>query len=385
MNSTAITPFRIDIPQASLDDLDRRLTQTRWPAPVVNLDWSRGVEQTYLRELVEYWQHGYDWRTQEAELNAFDQFTTQIDGTTVHFLHVRSAERDATPLILTHGWPGSIVEFLDVIGPLTDPVRHGGQASDAFHVVIPSIPGFGFSGPTPDVGWDSHRIATAFAELLHRLGYDRYVAQGGDFGAFVAPDLGRVAPDQVIGVHVNAATIGFIPFGPVPADVTAALTDLERDRLTRIGTFMAEGNGYFQIQATRPSTLGFALNDSPVGQLAWIVDLFKKLTHPSGALPEESVDRDRMLTNVMVYWLTGTGASSAHLYFESMHSTHLPTPSTVPTGVAAFAEDVSIRRFAELGNTIVHWSDFDEGGHFAAMERPDLLVGDIRAFTRKVR
>jgi hypothetical protein len=197
-------------------------------------------------------------------------------------------------------------------------------------------------------------------------------------------DLGRVAPDQVIGVHVNAATIGFIP-GPVPADVTAALTDLERDRLTRIGTFMAEGNGYFQIQATRPSTLGFALNDSPVGQLAWIVDLFKKLTHPSSALPEESVDRNRMLTNVMLYWLTGTGASSAHLYFESMHSTHRPTPSTVPTRVAAFAEDLSIRRFAELGNTIVHWSDFHEGGHVAAMERPDLLIGDIRTFTRKVR
>jgi pimeloyl-ACP methyl ester carboxylesterase len=385
MTDTTITPFRLKIPQTALEDLDRRLTQTRWPAQLADLDWSRGVEQSYLRELVEYWQHGYDWRAQEAELNTFDQYTTQIDSTTIHFLHVRSAVPGATPLILTHGWPGSIVEFLDVIGPLTDPVGNGGKASDAFHVVIPSVPGFGLSGPTPDVGWDSYRIATAFAELMRRLGYDRYVAQGGDFGAFVAPDLGRVAPDHVIGVHVNAATVGFIPFGPVPDEVVAAMTDLEKGRLARLGTFMAEGNGYFQIQASRPSTLGFAINDSPVGQLAWIVDKFKEWTHPSSELPEKSVDRDRMLTNVMLYWLTGTGASSAHLYYESMHSQHWPTPSTVPTGVAAFAEDVSIRQFAEQGSTVVHWSDFDEGGHFAAMERPDLLVADIRAFVRSLR
>jgi epoxide hydrolase len=385
MTDTAITPFHIEIPQAALEDLDHRLTQTRWPQQLPDLGWSRGVEQSYLRELVEYWQHSYEWRTQEAALNTFEQFTTWIDGAKVHFLHVRSAVSGATPLILTHGWPGSIVEFLDVVGPLTDPAGHGGQASDAFDVVIPSIPGFGFSGPTADVGWDSHRIATAFAELMQRLGYDRYVAQGGDFGAFVAPDLGRVAPDHVIGVHVNAATLGFIPFGPVPDDVLATMTETEKARLTRLGEFMSEGNGYFQIQATRPSTIGFALNDSPVGQLAWIMDKFKEWTHPSSQRPERSIDRDRMLTNVMLYWLTGTGASSAHLYYESMHSQHWPTPITVPTGVAAFAEDVSVRYFAEQGNNIVHWSDYDEGGHFAAMERPDLLVADIRAFVRSLR
>jgi epoxide hydrolase len=217
---------------------------------------------------------------------------------------------------------------------------------------------------------------------MHRLGYERFIAQGGDFGAFVAPDLARAAGEHVIGVHVNAAMFGFIPLGEVDEETAAALTQTERARLARLRAFLAGGNAYFQIQATRPNTLGFALNDSPVGQLAWIVDKFKEWTHPSGELPEHSVSRDRMLTNVMLYWLTGTGASSAHLYYESAHSDRWPTPSGVPTGVAVFAEDVAIRRFAEPLNNIVHWSDFDHGGHFAAMERPDLLAGDLRAFAR---
>jgi epoxide hydrolase len=378
-------PFRLDIADDTLEDLRDRLARTRWPAPMPGRGWSRGVDQAYLRELAGYWRDGYDWRAQEAELNKLPQFTTTIDGTNLHFLHVRSDHADATPVILTHGWPGSIIEFLDVIGPLTDPTAHGGEPGDAFHVVIPSIPGFGLSGPTPDAGWDSYRIATAFAELMSLLGYDRYLAQGGDFGAFVAPDLARVAGEHVIGVHVNAATVGFIPMGEVDEETAASLTQTERARLARLGAFLADGNGYFQIQATRPNTLGFALNDSPAGQLAWIVEKFKEWTHPSGELPERSVSRDRMLTNVMLYWLTGTGASSAHLYYESAHSSHWPTPSGVPTGVAAFAEDVAIRRFAEPLNNIVHWTDFDQGGHFAAMERPDLLAGDLRAFARTLR
>jgi pimeloyl-ACP methyl ester carboxylesterase len=380
-----IQPFRIDILQADLDDLQERLAHTRWPSEVPGVGWSRGVPIDYLRELVEYWRASYDWREHEAKLNEFPQFTTEIDGQNVHFLHVRSPEPDAFPLILSHGWPGSVVEFLEVIGPLTDPAAHGGNAADAFHVVVPSLPGFGFSGPTREPGWDSYRIAKAFAELMGRLGYERYGAQGGDFGAFVSPDLGRVDGDHIAGVHVNAATVGFIPFGEVDEATLAQFTDAEKVRFERMKRYLGEGNGYFQIQGTRPQTLGYGLTDSPAGQLAWIVEKFKEWSHPSDELPEKAIDRDRMLTNVMLYWLTRAGASSAHLYYESMHSSNWPTPSTVPTGVAVFAEDIPIRRYAEQGNNIVHWSEFEEGGHFAAMETPNLLVGDMREFFRGLR
>jgi pimeloyl-ACP methyl ester carboxylesterase len=335
---------------------------------------------SYLRDLAGYWAGTYDWRLHEARLNEYPQFRTEIDGAPVHFLHVRSNEPNALPLVLVHGWPGSIVEFLDVIGPLTDPRAHGGAATDAFDVVIPSLPGFGYSSPVREPGWDSHRIAGAFAELMRALGYERYGAQGGDFGAFVAPDLGRVDPDHVIGVHVNAATMGFIPFGDLPPEEEAELTDAERARIVRMQHFLSEGSGYFQIQATRPQTLTHALVDSPVGQLAWIVDKFKEWTHG-----EDAVDRDRLLTNVMLYWLTGTAGSAANLYYESMHSKNWPTPSAVPTGVAVFAEDIAIRRYAERGNNIVHWSEYDRGGHFAALEAPDLLVDDVRTFFRPLR
>lgn len=385
MNDTEIRPFRVEIPQADLDDLRDRLASTRWPAELPGVGWSRGVPGDYLKELAEHWRTSYDWRKHEAALNELPQFTTTIDGQKIHFLHVRSPEPDALPLIISHGWPGSVVEFLKVIGPLTNPRAYGGDPADAFHVVAPSIPGFGFSGPTTESGWDSSRIASAFAELMSRLGYTRYGAQGGDYGAFISPDIGRVDPDHVLGVHVNAATVGFIPFGEVdPADL-AELTDVEQARMERLQHYLNEGNGYFQIQATRPQTVAYGLADSPTGQLAWIVDKFKEWTHPSTGLPEDSIDRDHMLTDVMLYWLTGTAGSSAQIYYETMHSGNWPTPSTVPTGVAVFAEDVAIRRFAEQGNNIVHWSDFDTGGHFAAMETPDLLVGDIRLFFRQLR
>lgn len=382
--STAIEPFTIDIPQADLDDLKRRLAQTRWPSEVPGVGWSRGVPLDYLKDLATYWGNAYDWRKHEAELNELPQFVTSIDGQNVHFIHVRSSNPDALPLILTHGWPGSFIEFLDVIGPLTEPQKHGGNASDAFHVVIPSIPNFGFSGPAQEAGWTSKRVATAFAELMSRLGYQRYGAQGGDFGQFISCDLGRVDPEHVVGVHVNAATAGFIPWGEVDEETLAGMSDAEKARVARLGQFMSDGNGYFMISGQRPQTLGYSLNDSPVGQLAWITEKFRDWTH-GGELPEDAIDRDRMLTNISLYWLTGTGASSAHMYYEGMHSHEYPTPSQVPTAVAVFAEDVALRSYGEQGNNIVQWNEFDRGGHFAAMEEPELLVSDVREFFRTVR
>ena len=380
-----VTPFRIDIPQAALDDLRSRLAMTRWPQQLPGADWDKGVPVQYLNGLADYWQHGYDWRSAEAELNEFPQFITEIDGQRVHFLHIRSAEPDATPLLLIHGWPGSFTEFLDLIGPLTDPAAHGGEPADAFHLVIPSLPGFGFSGPLSGSGWNSMRMASALAELMARLGYSRYGAQGGDYGAFVAPDLGRVDPEHVIGVHVNAATMGFIPWGEIPEDESASFTAVETQRVARMQHFMTEGQGYFTLQSTRPQTLSYGLTDSPVAQLAWIVEKFKEWTNSAHTLPESAIDRDRILTDVMIYWLTGTAGSSANMYYESMHSRDWPTRSTVPTGVAVFAEDIAIRRYAEAGQPIVHWTDFPTGGHFAAMETPELLLGDVVTFFAGLR
>jgi pimeloyl-ACP methyl ester carboxylesterase len=383
MNSTTtheIEDFQIGIAQADLDDLTERLARTRWPTSLPGAAWERGVPVGYLRELAAYWRDGYDWRAQESRLNSYPQYMTEIDSQKIHFVHVKSPEPGATPLLLIHGWPGSVVEFLHVIEPLTDPRAHGGDPAAAFDLVIPSLPGFGFSGPVSEPGWGSRRIASAFAELMSRLGYQRYGAQGGDFGAFVAPDLGRVDPRHVIGVHVNAATMGFIPFGDIPEDEQASFSTVEKERAQRLQNFLAHGNGYFQIQATRPQTLSYALADSPAGQLAWIVEKFKEWTNSAHELPEDAISRDDILTDVSVYWFTGTAASAANLYYESMHSADWPTPSAVPTGVAVFAEDVAIRRYAEQANNIVHWSDFDTGGHFAALETPDLLIQDIRAF-----
>jgi pimeloyl-ACP methyl ester carboxylesterase len=384
-----IEEFRVSIPQADLDDLADRLARTRWPSSLPGAawdraapgaGWERGVPVGYLRELAEYWRDGFDWRAQEARLNSYPQYTTRIDGQKIHFLHVKSPEPDATPLLLLHGWPGSVVEFTRVIGPLSDPRSHGDGSAPPFDLVIPSLPGFGFSGPVTEPGWGSRRIAGALAELMARLGYERYGAQGGDFGAFVAPDLGRVDPGHVIGVHVNAATMGFIPFGDIPEQDLATFSPAEKERAQRLQGYLAEGNGYFQIQSTRPQTLSYGLTDSPAGQLAWIVEKFKEWTNTGHALPEDAIPRDEILADVSVYWFTGTAGSTANLYYESMHSGDWPTPSPVPTGVAVFAEDIAIRRYAERANNIVHWSDFDTGGHFAALETPDLLVQDVRTF-----
>jgi pimeloyl-ACP methyl ester carboxylesterase len=389
MTNTEIRAYRIEVPQADLDDLDARLARARFPDELPGAGWDLGVPVAYLAELVDYWRHAYDWRRHEATFNEFPQFMTDIDGARVHFLHVRSPEPDAVPLILTHGWPGSIVEFLALIGPLSDPRAHGGDPDDAFHVVIPSIPGFGFSGPTPEKGWNPNRVARAWAELMRRLGYDRYAAQGGDLGALITPELGRVAPGSAIGIHVNAASVGFTPLGPVTEEARAELTDLERQRLAARGRFAADGSGYQAIQSTRPQTLAYGLTDSPVGQLAWIIEKFKEWSNPAAQTPEAAFDRDTLLSNVMLYWLTATGGSAARMYYEARRhaeSGWFPlTRSEVPTAVANFAGDTAIRRWAEQANNIVRWTEFDRGGHFAALEAPDLLTRDIRNFFRSRR
>lgn len=382
--SESIRPFRIDIDQADLDDLTARLDRTRFPAPLPGDDWDTGVPVSYLRELVAHWRDAYDWRAQEAALNAHPQFLTEIDGQQIHFLHVRSPEPDALALVLTHGWPGSFVEFLDVIGPLSDPAAHGGDPADAFHLVVPSLPGFGFSGPVTTAGWDTARIATAWAELMSRLGYQRYAVQGGDIGAGVSPEVGRVAPDRVVGVHVNGS-LGAPLHGPDEAE-QATLTDLERDRVARVQAFMDEEFGYIAIQSTRPQTLAAGLVDSPVGQLAWIIDKFREWTHPRHALPDEVLDRDRLLTNVMLYWLTGTAGSSAYVgYAQESAWGATKEPSGVPTAALMLAHDIGIRRYAETEDTITRWTDVDRGGHFAALEEPTLLTHDVREFFHDLR
>ena len=375
----SIRPFRISIPQADLDDLRDRLARTRWTADLPGTGWERGVPTAYLRDLAAYWEKEYDWRAHEAALNAYPQFVTVIDGGQVHFLHVRSPQPDATPLLLLHGWPGSVVEFLDLIGPLTDPAAHGGDPAQAFHLVIPSLPGYGFSGPLTETGWTDARAAAALAELMDRLGYQRYGVQGGDVGAFIGPLIGRAAPDRVIGVHVNALVT--FPTGD-PADM-AALTEAEQGRLATMSEWQQRSGAYMQIQGTRPQTIGHALNDSPAGLLAWITEKFQEWTDPAAALPEDAVDRDRILTDVSIYWFTGTAGSAAHTYYERFNDPAMWAPkvrSDVPTGVAVFTTDMSIRPFASKLNNVVHWSEFSRGGHFAALEAPDLLTGDVRAF-----
>jgi epoxide hydrolase len=378
--TTRIRPFRVDVPQADLDDLRDRLARTRWPDELGGVGWSRGVPVGYLRELAEYWRTSYDWRKHEARLNQLPQFTTTIDGANLHFLHVRSPEPAATPLLLLHGWPGSVVEFLELVGPLTDPAAHGGDPADAFHLVIPSLPGFGFSGPVAEPSLSYGRIAAVLVELMARLGYDRYGVQGGDVGAFVAPEVGRQAPGQVVGVHVNALVT--FPSGD-PAEL-ADLTGAEQQRMARMQHFQEEMMGYSHIQGTRPQTLAYGLTDSPAGQLAWIVEKFKEWTDPAAELPEDAVDRDHLLTNVSVYWFTATAGSSAGHYYDAAHDPSAWAPrerGTVPTGVAvSLTQDVAIRKLAERDHNVVHWSEFERGGHFAAMENPEFLAGDVRAF-----
>ncbi len=376
-----LSPYRVRIPQADLDDLRDRLRRTRWAPELPGTGWERGVPTGYLRDLASHWADGFDWRAQEEALNLLPQYTTAIDGANVHFAHVRSAEPGATPLLLLHGWPGSIVEFLDLVGPLTDPVAHGGEAADAFHLVIPSLPGYGFSGPLPGPGWTDGRTAAALVELMSRLGYRRYGVQGGDVGAFIAPLMGHLAPDSLLGVHVN----GLLTFPTGDPAVMAALTDTERGRLAGMKEWQEKLGAYMQLQGTRPQTIAAALHDSPAGQLAWIVEKFKDWTDPAAALPEDAVDRDRILADVSIYWFTGTAGSAAHTYYERFNDPAMWAPrprGTVPTGVAVFPTDHSIRPLADQAHHVVRWTEFSRGGHFAALETPGLLTADLRAFFR---
>ncbi|MCU1662037.1 MAG: epoxide hydrolase [Pseudonocardiales bacterium] len=380
MNDTEIRSFRIDVPQADLDDLARRLGHTRWPDEEPGAGWNNGIPLGYSKELAEYWRSSYDWRIHEARLNALPQFRSMIDGHDLHFLHVRSAQPDALPIVLTHGWPGSIVEFLDVIGPLTDPVAHGGDARDAFHVVVPTIPGFGISGPA--VGWSTSRVAVAWAELMRRLGYSRYTAHGGDTGAMISRELGLVDPGHLVALHLT-----YIPSAKVSAE-TADFSDLAEQRsVENLYRFQHELGAYAMLQATRPQTLSYALTDSPVGQLAWIVERFKDWTD-SKDTPEDAVDRDAMLTNVMIYWLNGTAGSSARYYKSGNEGWGEPEPpSPVPTAIAVLPYDIGspVRRVAEQNHEIVRWTEYERGGHFAAMEEPDLVVADLRESFRPYR
>jgi pimeloyl-ACP methyl ester carboxylesterase len=374
-----IRPFRIDVPDADLKDLKDRLARTRWPDQLPGVGWSYGTPLEYVREMAEYWRTSYDWRKEEARLNEFPQFTTTIDVANVHFLHIRSPEENPMPLILTHGWPGSVAEFLDLIGPLTDPRSHGGDPGDAFDLVIPSIPGYGFSGPTLDTGWDSGRTAGAWDELMKRLGYERYGAHGGDAGALITRELGILKPDGLVGVHL----LQIFAFPSGDPDEMAEMTDFEREGMAILANFDAI-SGYVKIHQTRPQTLAYGLTDSPAGQLAWNSELFMGF----GGENADNVDRDRFLTHVTIFWVTATAGSSARQYYEDARTGagYREVPNDTPTGVSVFPNDFrSVRAFAERSNNIVHWSTFDRGGHFAASDAPDLLVGDLREFFRRFR
>ena len=388
-NTTAeIRPFRIEVPQPELDDLRDRLDRTRWPGEIPGIGWTGGVPLDYLKDLADYWANGFDWRRQEARLNELPQFTTSIDGQNVHFLHVRSPEPGALPLIICHGYPGSVVEFMNIIGPLTDPASYGGEAADAFHVVAPSLPGFGFSTPVRESGWEMARTARAFAELMDRLGYERYGAQGGDVGSGIVGMLAGFDRDRVVGVHTNSdplAVMGALDYLPEGAARLAGLSNEDRAAVERARALTDAGSGYLKLQSNRPQTIAYSLTDSPVGQLAWIVENFKEWTDAAAELPEDAVDLDQLLTNVSVYWFTGTGASAANFLYETGHSTEWGAPGTAPQGWALFAAQPFVREMMDPQHEIEHWSEFDSGGHFAAMETPDLLVGDVCKFFRTLR
>jgi epoxide hydrolase len=382
-SSPMIKPFRIDIPQTELDDLRSRLSATRYQPPLPGDGWDTGIPSGYLRELVTAWTE-FDWLAYQEQVNRTPQFTTVIDNQTIHFVHVPSAEPNATPLLLTHGWPGSFLEFLHLIGPLTDPAAHGGDPGDAFHVVIPSLPGFGFSAPLTSGGWTTTRIATTWVDLMDRLGYDRFAAHGGDIGASVSPEVARIAPKRVIGVHVNGA-LAFAT--QIDDDTLATMTTLDRDRAARTQAFMRDEYGYIAIQSTRPSLIGAALADSPAAQLAWMLDKLHAWTYPTDALPDAILGRDWILANASLYWLTATSGSSAYVgYAQTGGWGTPPANSGVPTAAIQFAHDVGIQSQSTEANTIVRWTDIeDRGGHFAALEEPETLVNDIRAFLHNIR
>ncbi|MEU6744077.1 epoxide hydrolase family protein [Streptosporangium sandarakinum] len=376
--STEIRPFQIDIASADLDDLNNRLDRTRWSRQLPGDGWSRGVPVAYLRELAGYWRNEYDWHRHEARLNEFTQFMTEIDGQEIHFLHVRSAEPGALPLILTHGWPNSFVEFTELIGHLTDPRTHGGDPAQAFHVVVPSVPGFGFSAPPRGAGWTAARVARIWTELMRRLGYGRYGTQGGDFGAYVAPEMAKAAPDQVVGVYVVSG-LGF----PTEKDLPE-MTEEERAVFARLQEQdWMNGVDHHALLRAAPQAFAYGWHDSPVAALAWMTQKFHEF-NASGKPLEQVIDRDLFLTGVSLYWFTGTFGTSAWPYYESTGFGWPEGQTAVPTGV--YSGPPGIRRLAERHNTILHWPEDNPGGHhFIAMDQPDHFAADIRAFFAKVR
>ena len=378
-DETAIRPFRIEVPNDVLDDLRRRLELTRWPEAAPVDDWSQGVPLGWIQEMCRYWAHGYDWRAREALLNRFDQYVTTIDGLDIHFIHQRSPHPEAKPLIITHGWPGSIVEFHKVIEPLTDPTKYGGHASDAFHVICPALPGFGFSGKPATTGWGVERIGRAWAVLMERLGYPRYFAQGGDWGSGVTTCIGAQDPEHCEAIHITLAM-------GVRARTDGDPTPEEQRALKGGAYYRAWDSGYSKQQATRPQTLGYGLADSPSGQAAWILEKFWAWTD-CGGHPENVLNRDELLDNVMFYWATNSATSSARIYWESFGRAR-GSKVAVPVGVAVYPKEIvaPVRSWMESDYpNIVHWSEQAKGGHFAAFEQPELFVADLRTCFRQFR
>ena len=388
---TSVRPFRIKVKQSVLDDLGHRLAHTRWPDQIEKTGWQDGIDLAYMKELVEHWRTTYDWRTEEKKLNAHAQFTTRLDGLEVHFVHVRSSHADATPLLLVHGWPGSFYEFQKMIPMLTEPEKHGGRVEDAFHVVVPSLPGFGFSESPREPGWSQQRIAELFAKLMVRLQYDQYGAQGGDWGAGIVRWLAANDGAHCIGAHSN-----FPPSNAPRSDVMRGVSEEEIQRFQQRRQELADHTGYYSIQGTRPLTLAYGLSDSPAGTAAWIVDKFWAWSDHKGDL-DNSYTKDELLTNVMIYWVTESMPSSVRIYFESRH--RLPRPSSMtpfetsgpqaPLGFALFPREINVppRMWVErsVGDRFLHWTEFPSGGHFAAMEEPKMLTKDVRTFFATVR
>ncbi len=391
-SGTDIHPFQVDMPDEAITDLRRRIAATRWPSRELVADRSQGVQLATIQELARYWAADYDWRACEAKLNALPQFTTEIDGVDIHFIHVKSPHANALPLIMTHGWPGSVIEMLEAVGPLTDPTVHGGTAEDAFDLVLPSLPGYGFSGEPAELGWDPGRIARAWAELMHRLGYTRYVAQGGDVGSAVTDAMGRQGPEGLIGIHLNLL-LAVLDGGPLPSE-----SEEERAALKALATFNTSGSGYFIEQATRPQTIGYALLDSPVALAAWMLDhdtdSYEKISRAFlDKQPAGHLTPDRIVDNITLYWLTGTGTSAAREYWETGQATaraagQAPPQVAVPVGFTTFPGEIwpAPRSWVEkFYPTLTYFNEVDRGGHFAAWEEPELFATEIRAAFKSLR
>lgn len=376
-----ITPFTVSIEKEQIEDLKSRLTSTRWPESLETDDWSRGVPKKYLKKIAKHWEDSYDWKKHEGEINKYPQFTAEIDGQKIHFIHVKSGEANATPLLVNHGYPGSIVEILPLIDRLTNPTAYGGNAEEAFDVVAPSPPGFGFSTPVVDKGWDIAKTAAVYATLMKELGYDKYGVQGSDIGAGICQQISLIDAEHVIGAHTSndptsLALTGMLSM--VPVDM---LPEAERAQVEKWKAYAEDGKGYLQLQSTRPETIGFGLSDSPVLQLAWILEKFHEWTNPANELPEDATELDQMLTNVSLYWFTNSGASAAQFLYEAAHAApNWGAVPTTPAGSAIFNNESFIRMVLDPEHKSIHWSEFSEGGHFPGLEEPELLAADLRKF-----